>query len=318
MKTNVIYKSMLALLLIVGLASCSEDDSTDPNTDEVTYNTKVYITDGPIDNADVQGVFVTIADVQLDGTSVNGFTKTTIDLHALQNGDTQLLGDIDLAANTYSELTLVLDTESDASGNSPANYVLTTNSNKIELTAENNTITVNNNFDISASASNEVVIDFDLRKSIVADAGNGGYQFAGQVQLQNSIRVVNTLKAGAIVGTATNNTGNQDNKTIAYAYTKGSYTASEENENAAGVRFSNAVTSSVATGSDNSFGLYFLNEGDYEVHFASYEDPENDGVFEYAGMIEADGELGIDLMDISVMANTEVTIQLLLQVLLGL
>lgn len=317
MKTNVIYKSMLALALIVGLASCSDDDSTDPN-DGATYNTKVYITDGPIDNADVQGVFVTIADVKVDGNSVDGFSKTTVDLKALQNGDTQLLGNIDLSANTYSELTLVLDTETDASGNSPANYVLTTNSSKVELTAENNTININNSFDISASDSNEVVIDFDLRKSIVADAGNGGYNFAAQTQLENSIRVANTLETGTIMGTATNNTGNGDNKTIAYAYKKGSYSASEETENAAGVRFSNAVTSSVATGSDNSFGLYFLNEGDYEIHFASYEDPEDDGVFEYAGMIEAEGDLGIDLMDITVMANTEVTIELFLQILLGL
>ncbi|MEH6764705.1 MAG: DUF4382 domain-containing protein [Aequorivita antarctica] len=316
MKTNVIYKSMLALFLIVGLASCSDDDSTDTN-DQATYNAKVYITDGPIDNADVQGVFVTIADVKVDGNSVAGFSKTTVDLKALQNGDTQLLGNIDLIAKTYTELTLVLDTESDASGNSPANYVLTTNDNKIELTAENSTINVSKSFDISASASNEIIIDFDLRKSVVADAGNGGYNFAAQTQLQNSIRVVNTLEAGAIMGTATNNTGNLENKTIAYAYTKGSYNASEEAENASGVRFSNAVTSSMATGSNNAFGLYFLNEGDYEVHFASYEDPENDGVFEFAGMIEAEGDLGIDLMDISVMANTEITLQLFLLLILG-
>lgn len=315
MKTNVIYKSMLALFLIVGLASCSDDDTTD---DQATYNTKVYITDGPIDNADVQGVFVTIADVKVNGNSVDGFSKTTVDLKALQNGDTQLLGNIDLSANTYTELTLVLDTESDASGNSPANYVLTTNNSKVELTAENSTINVNKSFDISASESNEVVIDFDLRKSIVADAGNGGYNFAAQAQLQNSIRVVNTLDTGVVSGTAINNTGNTDNKTIAYAYLKGSYSAAEETENAAGVRFSNAVTSSVATGSNNTFGLYFLNEGDYEVHFASYEDPENDGVFEYAGMIEAEGNLGTDLMNIAVNANTEVTLTLTLLVLLGL
>lgn len=317
MKTNVIYKSMLALALIVGLASCSDDDSTDPN-DGATYNTKVYITDGPIDNADVQGVFVTIADVKVNGNSVDGFSKTTVDLKALQNGDTQLLGDIDLAANTYTELTLVLDTESDASGNSPANYVLSTNSTKIELTAENSTINVSKSYDISASESNEIVIDFDLRKSIVADAGNGGYNFAAETQLQNSIRVVNTLETGVIMGTATNDTGNSDNKTIAYAYAKGSYDVSEETENASGVRFSNAVTSSTATGNNNAFGLYFLNEGDYEVHFASYEDPENDGVFEYAGMIEAEGNLGTDLMNIAVTANTEVTLQLTLLVLLGL
>lgn len=314
MKKNVIYKSMLALALIVGFASCSEDDSNDANDE--TYNTKVYITDGPIDNADVQGVFVTIADLQIDGQSVNGFTKTTVDLHALQNGDTKLLGDVDLTAETHSEITLVLDTETDASGNSPANYVLTVNNDKIELTAENSIINVNSNFDISESASNEVIIDFDLRKSIVADAGTG-YDFAAQTQLQNSIRVVNKINAGTIMGTATNNTGT-NNMTIVYAYAKGSYNASEESENNAGVRFANAVTSSVATGSNNQFGLHFLNEGNYEVHFASYDDLNNDGEYEFTGMVEVESELALDLMDITVMANSEVTLQVLLIAILDL
>lgn len=314
MKTNVIYRMMIALLLVVGFASCSKDD--DSPTDQATYNTKVYITDGPIDNAEVQGVFVTIADLKLNGKSVNGFTKTTVDLHALQNGETQLLGDIDLAANTYNQVTLVLDPQRDASGNSPANYVLTTNNDKIELTAENNTINVNSSFDITASTSNQVVIDFDLRKSIVTDAGNSGYNFATQTQLESSIRVVNKLKAGAITGTATNNTGNSENITVAYAYAKGSFTASEQNENAAGVRFSNAITSSRITGANNQFGLYFLTEGAYELHFASYEDVDNDGVYEFDGMIETEGNLGLNLLDIPVNANTEVTLIVILLAIL--
>ncbi len=316
MKTNVIYKSMLALLLIVGFASCSEDDANE--TDQLAYNAQVYITDGPIDNAEVEGVFVTIADVKLNGTSLDGFTKTTVNLHALQNGNTQLLGDIDLAANTYNQVTLVLDTESDASGNAPANYVLTTGNNKVELTAENSTINVNNSYDIEASSSNQIIIDFDLRKSIVADAGNSGYNFAGQAQLENSIRVVNVLDAGTINGTATNNTGNSEIKTVAYAYTKGSYSESEEDENAAGVRFANAVTSSMATGGSNEFSLHYLTEGTYEIHFASYEDTNSDGEYEFTGMIEAEGDLGLDLMDVMVSANTEVTIQVILLTILGL
>ncbi len=314
MKTNVIYKSMLALMLLVGFASCSDDDGAD--SDQATYNTKVYITDGPIDNAEVEAVFVTIADVKLNGTSVDGFTKTTVNLKALQNGETQLLGDINLAANTYNQVTLVLDGQTDASGNTPANYVLTANNEKIKLTADNNTINVNSSFDIAANATNQVVIDFDLRKSIVADAGNSGYNFASQAQLESSVRVVNKIKTGVITGSATNNTGASNSKVVAYAYAKGSFTASEANENAAGVRFANAVTSSVATGANNQFGLYFLNEGDYEVHFASYEDTDSDGEYEFAGMIEAEGNLGLDLMDITVTANSEISLQVLLLAIL--
>lgn len=316
MKRNAIFKSMLALILIVGFASCSEDDSN--SDDQAAYNTKVYITDGPIDNADVQGVFVTIADVKVDGNSVDGFSKTTVDLHALQNGDVQLLGNIDLSAKSFNNLTLVLDTESDASGNSPANYVLTQNNEKIELSTTTSTITINNEFEIASNDNNELIIDFDLRKALVADASNGGYNFASGIQLQNSVRVVNKLDAGTIMGTATNNTGNQTSTTIAYAYKKGSFTAAEESENTAGVRFGNAVTSSTTTGLNNQFGLHFLKEGNYEIHFASYEDTDNDGVLEFNGMVEAEGSTTVDLMDITVTANTETTLEVTLLTILSL
>jgi hypothetical protein len=120
------------------------------------------------------------------------------------------------------------------------------------------------------------------------------------------------------MGTATNNTGT-DNMTIVYAYAKGNYNATtEESENTAGVRFANAVTSSVASGSNNQFSLHFLNEGDYEVHFASYDDLDSDGVYEFTGMVEVENQLGLNLLDISVMANTEVTIQVLLLAILDL
>lgn len=306
---------MLALVLLIGVVSCSNDDNSN---DQAKYNTKVYITDGPIDNADVQAVFVTIADVQLDGTSLSGFTKTTVNLTALQNGNTQLLGNLDLAAQSFTNLTLVLSTDSDATGNSPANYVLTESNAKIALATTTGALVINSSYEIVADAENKLVIDFDLRKAIVTDASNGGYNFASQAQLQNSLRVVNTLKAGTVTGTATNNTGNNDNVTIAYAYNKGTFTSSESNENSSSVRFANAITSSVATGVNNQFGLYFLHEGNYEVHFASYEDTNNDGNLEFAGMINAEAGVNLNLLDIAVTSNTEVNLQVVLMAIMPL
>ena len=315
MKTNAFYKTLLALAVVVGLASCSDDDNG-PINDGAKYNTEVHITDAPIDNAEIKGVFVTIADVKVDGKSISGFSKTTVDLMALRNGNTQQLGQIDLSAGSYNQLSLVLDQETDANGNAPANYVLKINGEKVALNTDNSTLATTQDFEINASANNKLVIDFDLRKAIVSEGSE--YNFAAAAQLQNSIRVVNAENTGKITGAATNNTGRENQKVVAYAYTKGSYNATETQENASGVRFANAVTSSVATGNDNNFGLYFLNEGNYEVHFASYEDPDDDGVFEFAGMIETEGLLNINLMDISVMANTQVTLEIILLNLIGL
>src|SRR5258708_29601433 len=72
------------------------------------------ITDAPSDDASIQGVFVTVADVKVDGQSLSGFTKQTIDLKAYQQGSTKLLGTAQFNAKAYSNVTLVLDTDLDA------------------------------------------------------------------------------------------------------------------------------------------------------------------------------------------------------------
>lgn len=70
--------------LIIFLGSCQEDLIDDGTNDGEKGTLKLEITDAPIDNASVEGVFVTIASIALDGIEVNNFTKTTMDLKALQ------------------------------------------------------------------------------------------------------------------------------------------------------------------------------------------------------------------------------------------
>ena len=74
----------------------------------------------------------------------------------------------------------------------------------------------------------------------------------------------------------------------------------------------------IELGGSNEFSLHYLTEGIYEIHFASYEDTNSDGEYEFTGMIEAEGDLGLDLMEVMVSANTEVTIQVILLTILGL
>ena len=99
--------SMSCLILI--LAACNEDDAAPRNMGSVQFE----ITDAPIDDASVKSVFVTVADIKVDGQSISGFNKTTIDVLAFQNGNTSFLADTELEAKTYTDLTLVLDFEND-------------------------------------------------------------------------------------------------------------------------------------------------------------------------------------------------------------
>jgi len=315
MKTKAIFISMMTAVMAVLFVSCSEDDTSGDVSAE-NYNTKVSITDAPIDNAEVDAVFVTIADVQIDGQSLSGFEKTTIELSALTNGETQLLGDLDLNAKTYNNIDLILATDSDANGDSPANYVVVDGSTKVALETSNATISIDDAVEVVAQDTNELVLDVDLRKAIVTDEANGGYNFAAETQLNTSVRAVNTLNTGVVTGTVTNDTDNQDGVMVAYAYEAGTFTGAEAQENASGVQFNNAVTSSVVASGSQEFNLHFLEANTYEVHFASFTDTNNDGTFEFEGMVEAEADGSITLDNIEVTANSEVTLNIILMSIL--
>ncbi len=315
-RMNPLIAGALAIFLSVSLVSCSNDDDNSSGTTD-TYNTQIKITDSPVDDAEVEAVFITVADVQLDGRSLEGFTKTTIELSALTNGDTQFLGNLDLEAGDYNNLQLILDTQTDASGNSPANYVTTQSNGTVALTVSDPQLQVNETVTVLAQTGNELVIDFDLRKALVAKA-DGTYDFVIGSQLSNSLRVSNTLQAGVIAGTATNTLGGSNRTIIAFAYEQGTFTEAEADENANGVRFANAVTSSATAGSDNQFSLHFLQEGNYEVQFASFVDDNNDGRLEFEGRIETSSNTAINLNNVNVDANTTTTLDLNLLTVLGL
>jgi hypothetical protein len=265
---------------IVMLASC--DDSDEPMS---KGDVEFEITDAPSDDASVKGVFVTVADIKVDGQSVSGFTKQTIDLKAYQEGNTKLLATGEqLDAKTYNNLTLVLDLDSDASGNAPGCYVLTNDDTKFNLrsngtgTAE---VVLNKDWQVAANSKTKIVMDFDLRKSIAYSSDQQiRYQFVSDNELSTAIRVFAKANAGTIRGTYTEIGTSNSDKVIVYAYRKGTFNASTETQvqGENDVLFANAVTSAEVKGgvTDKSFTLALLEKGEYELHFASYtEDVSN-------------------------------------------
>ena len=160
LSSNIVLRLFLMLVLVV-TASCSKDD--DGSTTQ-SSDARFYITDAPTDNTNVNGVIVTIADVKVNGVSVENFTRTTIDLMQYQNGLTQLLGDLELQSGNYTNVELVLDYDTDASGNAPGCYVELVNGAKDEIQATANSIVINDGFQVLPSLTNNIIIDFDIRK----------------------------------------------------------------------------------------------------------------------------------------------------------
>jgi uncharacterized cupredoxin-like copper-binding protein len=288
-----LFKVGFLLFSMLFIVSCSEDDDDNMEPSAETYNTTVEVTDAPIDNANVKGAFVTIANVKINGKALEGFQTTTVDLLALQNGTTKVLGEVALEAGTTSNIVVELTNEADDQGGEVANYVLLEGGQKVELVLENTEIALTDAAEVVANADNTIVLDFDLRKMIGKDS-EGQFQLVSQSELQASIRAVNKLNAAAIEGNV-EDTNNTAEAIVVYAYKKGTYTESEATENANGVRFSGAVNSSLVSQADGSYSLNYLEEGEYELHYAAYSEDETTGMLSFQGMLAVTAASGFDL-----------------------
>lgn len=309
---------ILSALAILSIVSCSNDEEPAGNG-----SANMYVTDAPVDNAEISGVFVTVTDIMVDGHSVEGFNEQTINLMAYQNGKTKLLGTSDLDVGTYSNVELVLNYAMDADGNAPGCYAMTDNGkmNLASTTESTQSINASGTFDIVSNTTSDIIIDLNLRKAIKQnDAGsNQKYTFVTNGGLEAATRIVAKENAGSIEGTF-DGTMESGEKVIVYAYQKGEFNQDTETQaNSHGVMFANAKNSgqveSSGTGSGN-YTISFLEEGDYELHFARYkENTEGEATFE--AMLDVEGSGNVTVEDISVSAGADVTLNIILKGILG-
>jgi hypothetical protein len=269
---KVLAVSGAAMLLI----SC--DDSNEPMG---KGNVQFELTDSPSDDANVRGVYVTIADIKVDGRSIGGVAKTTVNLKDYTGGATKVLAMASqLDARSYGKVTLVLDLNSEANGTMPGCYVQTIDGARYKLknTADGVAeIEISKSFDVASNATTKVVMDFDIRKAITYDMNEQvRYRFVGSSDLNNSVRLVVKENSGVIKGVLNDYLTLSSEKVVAYAYKKGTFSASTETqpqgENQ--MYFMNAAASGEVKSGLNGrmFLIPFLEEGDYELYFASYEE----------------------------------------------
>jgi len=292
MKTriNFLFAFVTALSMLV-FSACNDEEMGKGNVE-------FEITDAPIDDASVDAVMVTVADVKVNGVSVAGFTRQTINLKAYQEGNTKLLATaMQLDAKTYNNLTLVLDLDRDADGNSPGCYVRTVDNTKYKLrTTASGTLDVvlSKAWNVRSNATTKVVLDFDLRKSIAySENAEIRYRFVSDNNLREAIRIVAKENAGTIKGSYQESTNSNADVVIAYAYKRGTFNASTETQ-AQGednLLFAKAVSSvKVKQGlTGKTFTLALLEAGEYEIYFASYN--ESTGKMMFSAMLTSETQV---------------------------
>jgi hypothetical protein len=305
MRNSILKIAILAL--VVSFTSCSEKGESMAD-DSQTRNTKLSITDAPIDNAEVSGAFVTITDVKVDGVSIQGFTTTTIDLMTLQNVTKKVLGDLDLKVGAMSSVSLILDYDMDANGNAPGSYIKTKNGLKHKLEAASNEIKISDRVEVLSSSANEIIIDFDLRKTIIASNSiQSDFDFVTDFELSKGLRVVNNEGSGTVSGSVSDS-NNTAETILVLAYKTGVYKEAEASgQGASNVQFANATTSTIVA-SNTAYKLNFLKEGDYEIKFAAFEDSNNDGELEFKGMLNVESTVGLNVNSLKVSSNTNVNL----------
>jgi hypothetical protein len=280
----------------VGFAMASLVACSDDNGSVGKGEVEVEITDAPADDASVKGVIVTVAEIKINGQTISGFQKQSIDLKAYQEGSTKLLlNSTQIDAKSNNNITLVLDLDQDANGNTPGCYVLTTDNTKYKLkstTSGKIEVTANQSWKMVSNTKSKVVVDFDLRKSIKhhSDASIR-YSFVSDENLRAAVKVVSKESAGTIKGSYSDESSTDADMIVVYAYKKGTFNASAETQ-AQGedeLMFKNASGSAEVKSSitGKSYTLAFLEEGDYELHFAAYKKDSTSGRYQFTTSLQS-------------------------------
>ena len=190
---NTCWRSIATIASVSLLAACGGGSGNSNGS------LTLKITDDPV--TDAQAVVVVFTGVELKPAggasfSVDFATKKSIDLLALQGGKTtNLFENQSVPAGKYEWLRLKVYTDQTAND---ASYIETggTKFNLIVPSGSETGLKLVRGFTVAQGSLTGFVIDFDLRKSVVAPPGQMPNYF-----LKPALRVVDEMQVGTIAGT---------------------------------------------------------------------------------------------------------------------
>lgn len=297
----------VVLLSLMMFTACNDDDekvAADKPDYEGQGQANIYITDAPVDDANISTVVISIVGVEVNGPdgwkTVKEFEEAVkIDLLSYQNGEAYLLTEEIIEAGVYTEVRLKLNIQEEIDGElqNPGCYIEFKDGTKEPLfvpSGGQSGYKAKGEFALPTDGVVAITLDFDVRKAIVK-TGNERYI------LKPTIRLVANEEAGVIEGEFAE--ADTYEKVIVYAYADGEFKESEMDAPVEGeVRFANAVSSSVV-GENGEFTLAFMNAGTYDLYLVYHD--ENGEFLNLIGSYE----------DVSVEAGAKVSLQLDLDLL---
>jgi hypothetical protein len=268
------YFVLFSVLPLLILSSCRDETGTGSDTGILHLS----ITDAPIDQYDVTGVFITVTDVQIhkDGeswTALDGFQgPVTYNLLELTHGVSALMGSTELTAGTYTQIRFMLDAPANmgqGQHTNPGCYLEFADGSTASLFVPSGGQTgykAIGSFTVPINGEVHVTADFDVRKSVVV-AGN-----SGKFILKPTIRLVADDQAGKITGSVTNLEAGYG--AVIYAYEAGTYQEAEAlDPEPELVRFPRAISSD-RVHEEGHYMIPFLAPGSYDLVVALTIDGE--------------------------------------------
>jgi len=199
---------LVAVLVFLGMA-CYQDDTSAPPTGNGKPMVQVLLTDAPFPYADVGSVRVHVVRIDAAGSpdsSDPGQTWVTIttpnrvfDLLELQQGQSALVGEGELAAGQYAAVRMTINTalsEIRFADGTPAT-VRWPGDSGAELTL----LTIVQGSLVVADSGTAIVIDFDVGRSFLYDPATRVFDFIPY------LRAVNAAATGSIAGVVTRDDG---------------------------------------------------------------------------------------------------------------
>jgi len=269
MKTRAII--LLGILgLFLSFSGCEEDSSSDKGT------LSLAITDAPIDNESVTGVYITINELQYHKQNNSWATYEEYDgpktVNLLELTDTiAMLGDFEMGAGQYNQLRFILDAPVRGEGppSNPGCYITFDDGSEAPLfvpSGSESGFKATGAFRVPANGTVNLTADFDVRKSVVEMHSGGSYI------LKPTIRLMVDNEAGKIIGNLTN-LPDVTSEYVVYAYEDDAYSSSETVADLEENAFQNAVTSDIV-GGEYGFQLRWLASMDYDLVVTRYVDNE--------------------------------------------
>lgn len=261
MKARILIISAMVLIFAF-ISGCEEESSNQKGV------LNLSLTDAPIDQPSVTGVYVTIQGLEYhkqdnSWATFEEYESQKFNLLELTDGVTTLLGNFELSAGQYNQLRFTLDAPVRGEGtpSNPGCYLEFEGGEKAPLyipSAENAGFKLTGAFKVPSNGTVEMTADFDARKSVVKAATSGMYI------LKPAVRLIANNEAGQITGSVSGLPTDGSKITI-YAYEDGTYSSSEADDpEAEATRFPNAVTND-KVGKEGGYHLSYLAPVTYDL-----------------------------------------------------